>query len=231
MAIILNIETSTDICSVSVAKEGECLVLKETPREYSHSEVIGRFVKEAIAQSELSMNDLEAISIAGGPGSYTGLRIGSSMAKGLCFGLNIPLIVIPTLKALAYGIKDEVAQGEIIIPLIDARRMEVYCAVFDDHVNAIKKIEAKIIDKNTFEAYIKYPKVHFCGDGAIKTREILGLPNAIFHDSFCSAKPMAALSEKKFQKNEWTDPMEFEPYYHKAPNITTQKKNILINGT
>lgn len=214
MAFILNIETSTKNCSVSVAKDGKTIVLKElNDGGYSHAEKLHEFIKEVIAEAGIQFSDLKAIAVSKGPGSYTGLRIGVSAAKGLCFALNIPLIAINTLESLAQSIS--LIEG-FKIPLLDARRMEVYSAVFDKNNIIKKEVSAEIITNESFKSYLESGKVYFFGDGAEKCKEVILHENAnYFDDKFPSAKDMEQLSSEKYKNNDFVDVAYFEPFYLK----------------
>ena len=175
MATILCIETATTNCSVSIAVNGKCAVLQEeNAANYKHSEQLHVFIEKAIKKAGLKLSDLDAIAVSKGPGSYTGLRIGVSAAKGLCFALNIPLISVNTLQSMAHQLT--VSSTDIIIPVLDARRMEVYSAIFDSGFQQIRETKAEIIDKDSFGNYAHQSLVHFIGDGAQKCSEVL--PNS-----------------------------------------------------
>lgn len=227
MALILNIETSTDICSVCIAKDKDIISIRETPRSYSHSEVIAVFVDKCLKEAGIGTNDLDAVAISGGPGSYTALRIGAATAKGICFASDIPLISIGTLEALAGSLGGICGNNDLVIPMIDARRKEVYHAIFNHSTEKIHDIEPIILDEATFSNLNEYDNIHFCGDGVPKSKDILQLSNAIFHDIECSAIHMVPLSLEKFSKNIFEDIAYYEPNYYKGANITVQKKNIL----
>jgi len=227
MAYILNIETSTDICSVCIAKGETIVSIRETERSYSHSEVIATFIKECLVEASMEPSDLDAIAVSRGPGSYTALRIGTATAKGMCFALDIPLISIDTLTALANSVHKEVGDNEIIIPMIDARRKEVYHAHYDKAMNILKEVEPIILDETTYAALSSSNKIWILGDGAPKSRDILSIHNAHFVDIECSSKYMVSLSLEKFEKKEFEDIAYYEPNYYKGANITVQKKNIL----
>ncbi|RKN79542.1 tRNA (adenosine(37)-N6)-threonylcarbamoyltransferase complex dimerization subunit type 1 TsaB [Ulvibacterium marinum] len=215
MAVILNLETATTNCSVSVGENGNILALKEdnTPN-YSHSEQLHVFIKNALDTASLSFSDLDAISVSKGPGSYTGLRIGVSAAKGLCFALDIPLISIATLESMAHQARME--SFDFIIPVLDARRMEVYSAVFDANFNQIRETKAEIITESSFAEYVKTGKTLLLGPGAKKCDEVLSHANFVFMDSIIpSAKDMNKLSFAKYQKSVFEDVAYFEPYYLK----------------
>lgn len=210
---ILNIETSTKNCSVSLAKNGEIIALKEVAEQsYSHSEKLHVFIDALLKESNLNYNQLSAIGLSKGPGSYTGLRIGTSTAKGFCFALDLPLIAIDSLSILAHQAP---YQDGLIIPMIDARRMEVYTTIFDNNYNPLSAIEALVIDENSFEAITE--KAYFIGDGATKCKEVLNKENFVFLDDivYPSAREMARLSYEKYQQKEFEDLAYFVPFYLK----------------
>ena len=211
---ILNIETATTNCSVSIAKDGETIVLKEdNDKSYSHAERLHVYIDEALKEAGINSVDLSAIAISKGPGSYTGLRIGVSTAKGLCFALDKPLISVPTLQALAYQVQLE---NGVIVSMLDARRMEVYSAIYDSNYNEIRTTEAQILDENAFAENLQNGKVYFIGNGVEKTKTLITNPNAIFiEDKLPSANEMSALAFKKYQNNDFEDVAYFEPYYLK----------------
>lgn len=214
MALILNIETTTTNCSVSLSYEGEILVLKEDNNaNYSHAEWLHVFIEDIIASSDYQLKDIDAVAVSKGPGSYTGLRIGVSAAKGLCFALDKPLISISTLEALAHQVS---ATEGVIIPMLDARRMEVYSAIFDSSYKEIRKIEAQILDETSFVSYLEKGLVYFVGNGVEKTKTLLTSANAVFvDDKLPSAREMGAIAEIKYKKNDIEDVAYFEPYYLK----------------
>ncbi len=211
---ILNIETSTTNCSVSLSKEGETFVLKEDyNNSYSHAERLHVYIDDVLKKAKIDLSDLDAISVSKGPGSYTGLRIGVSAAKGLCYALNKPLISISTLEALAHQIKIE--EG-IIVPMLDARRMEVYSAVFNPDYQQIRDTQAQILDTASYNEYLDNGKVYFIGNGVEKTKGLINHSNAVFiEDKLPSAKEMSKLAYDKFKKNDIEDVAYFEPYYLK----------------
>ena len=223
MALILNIETATKNCSVSVAKNGEILAIKELNNgNYSHAEVLHPFIVDILREANVSSSELSAVAVSKGPGSYTGLRIGVSAAKGLCFAFDKPLISIETLTSLAHSIS---INDGIIVPMIDARRMEVYAAVYNIEYHQIREIKAEIIDENSFIEYLENNKVYFLGDGAAKCKEIITHKNAVFiDDKHPSAKEMAQLSFDKHKKNDIEDVAYFEPFYLKDFVAVPQKK-------
>ena len=223
MAYILNIETATKNCSVSLALDGKVIALKElNDGNYSHGENLHVFIEKMIKKANISFNKLDAIAVSKGPGSYTGLRIGVSTAKGLCYSLDKSLISISTLEALANSI--EIEKDSIIIPLLDARRMEVYSAVFDGSHQQIRETQAEVIDEQSFSKYLEKSKVYFLGDGAEKSKEIISNENAVFLDDyFPSSKEMAKLSFEKYKVSDIEDVAYFEPFYLKDFLITQKK--------
>ncbi len=222
MNYILNIETATKQCSVSIAKEGKTIVCKEVAEEgYSHAERLHVFIEDCVKEAGISYKDLAAIAVSQGPGSYTGLRIGVSAAKGLCYALGIPLIAVDTLKALAAQVK--VTSG-VIVPMLDARRMEVYSAVFASNLESLRAIQAEIITEDSFQEL--EGNVYFVGDCAAKCKEVLTKTNFVFLEDvvYPSAKEMSAFSYEKFLNNDFVDLAYFEPYYLKDFIITASKK-------
>ncbi len=223
MSYILNIETATKNCSVALAKDGKTIICKEIAEEgYSHAERLHVFIEEIIQKSKISFNDLSAIAVSQGPGSYTGLRIGVSAAKGLSYALDIPLIAVDTLQVLALQVKS--GKG-LIIPMIDARRMEVYSAVFNPNFEKIKAVQAEIITENSFENLQE--TLYFVGDCAEKCKNVLTKENFIFLEEikYPSAKEMSGLSFEKIKNNDFVDLAYFEPYYLKDFMMTVAKKS------
>ena len=212
---ILNIETSTKACSVALHKNGELIVCREdVTTNFSHSEKLLKFISKLFSDAKLSLSDLDAIAVSMGPGSYTGLRIGVSTAKGLCYGLDIPLISISTLKAMSFGMALEI-KADLYCPMIDARRMEVYSAFFDINNTEVRKIQADIIDENSYKKELE-KKVVFFGDGSEKIKEKIKHENAMFVSNIHpSAKNMGLLSYQKFTKSLFEDLAYFEPFYLK----------------
>lgn len=222
MDYILNIETSTKNCSVSIAKGGETIICKEIAKEgYSHAERLHVFIEENLKEAGITYEDLSAIAVSQGPGSYTGLRIGVSAAKGLCFALDIPLIAVDTLKVLA---SQATISSGLIVPMIDARRMEVYSAIFNSKLEQVRDVQAEIISEDSFENLQEI--IYFVGDCAQKCKAILTKGNFVFLEEikYPSAKEMSALSYEKYKKNDTVDVAYFEPFYLKDFLITTSKK-------
>ncbi|NIJ44253.1 tRNA threonylcarbamoyladenosine biosynthesis protein TsaB [Wenyingzhuangia heitensis] len=223
MAFILNIETSTKNCSVGLSKDGICIALKEENNgDYSHAEKLHVFIEELLKEQNLKIANLDAIAVGKGPGSYTGLRIGVSTAKGLAYAANLPLIAVDTLKCLAKTITIE---HGVVVPMIDARRLEVYSAIYNTNYQKTRAVEAQIIDENSFQEILNDQPVYFLGDGAEKCKEIIIHDNANFIASkFPSAKEMSQLSENQFNNNLFEDTAYFEPFYLKDFIVTPQKK-------
>ena len=224
MARILNLETATTNCSVSISDGDTIVFLKENnAMEYSHSEQLHIFIKEALQGASLSFSDLDAVSVSKGPGSYTGLRIGVSAAKGLCFSLDLPLISIPTLESMAHQVT--LKGNGLVIPVLDARRMEVYSAVFDADHPEIRETKAEIITEDSFREYTAHKEVHIVGSGAQKCKDLLQHPNFQFDVSVTpSAKEMAQLAQKKYEAGRFEDVAYFEPYYLKDFVLQGKKK-------
>ncbi len=231
MARILNIETSTDYCSVSISNDGKCtnfrLMQPDNTRKAAHSEMLAVFVKEVIDEAKLKVSDLDAIALSGGPGSYTGLRIGASTSKGLCFGGNIPLISVNTLLIIAAMAKAKYnAEYDLIVPMIDARRMEVYTMTTDSKLTNLSEVEAKIITEESFSEH-KGQKLLFCGNGAPKCKEILACEDFTFLDNiYPSAEFMGELAEAAFLADNFEDLVYYEPFYLKEFIATTSKKSL-----
>lgn len=224
---ILCLETSTKSCSVALGKGGKLLALKESIDErHSHAENLTLYVEDVFRQAKIHLKDVDAIAVSKGPGSYTGLRIGVSTAKGLCYALNKPLIAINSLQAMAAGYisKLKTKDSGLFCPMIDARRMEVYCAVYDAQLNEIRKTSADIIDADSFSDLLQKNKILFFGDGAAKCRSAISHPNAIFiEDVNPSAQFMLPIAEKLFAEKRFEDVAYFEPFYLKD-FVDTSKK-------
>lgn len=223
MGIILNIETATKNCSVSIADKGNILAIKELNNgNYSHAEVLHPFIADILKEAQLSSKDIDAVAVSKGPGSYTGLRIGVSAAKGLCFAFDKPLISVDTLTALAHATN---SSDGYIVPMIDARRMEVYASVYDANYTQVREIKAEIITEASYQDYLKLGTVTFLGDGAMKCKEVITHENAVFlSDYFPSSKEMASLSYEKYDKNDIEDVAYFEPFYLKDFIVIPEKK-------
>tara|TARA_R110002020_G_scaffold262126_2_gene476510 strand:- start:73509 stop:74183 length:675 start_codon:yes stop_codon:yes gene_type:complete len=223
MALILCLETTTTNCSVAIAKDGEVVVLREDMGlNYSHAERLHTYIAEVLESSDFGFNDLDAIAVSKGPGSYTGLRIGVSCAKGLCYALEIPLLAIDTLKSIAMQVASPI---DYIIPMLDARRMEVYSAVFSNDFEKIRDTEAQILDNHSFEFYLENGKTAFIGNGVLKFKELREHENALYlTEALPSAREMAILGYNKYKIGDFEDVAYFEPYYLKDFLVTKPKK-------
>jgi tRNA threonylcarbamoyladenosine biosynthesis protein TsaB len=223
MAVFLLIETATPVCSVALVKDDRILANRESKEENIHSSLITVFIKEAFEEASLAMEQIDAVAVSKGPGSYTGLRIGVSVAKGLCYALDKPLMSMPTLLSMAYGaralLQDDGAnkQKAILCPMIDARRMEVYTALYDKELNPLMETSAMIVDEQSFAQFLNDHRMYFFGNGAGKCQEILaGRENVHFiHDFSLSSSFMARLAEDAFQHKRFEDIAYFEPFYLK----------------
>lgn len=229
MSCILHIETSTTVCSVSVSENGLAVFSKEDHAGPSHAVTLGVFVDEALSFVDSHAMVLDAVAVSCGPGSYTGLRIGVSMAKGVCYGRNLPLIGIPTLEILCTPVLlyKELPDDALLCPMIDARRMEVYAAIYDRSLNPVRQIAADIVDENSYLNFLDEHPVYFFGDGALKCREKITHPNAHFiEDIEPLAKMMSPLAEKAFANQDFKDVAYFEPFYLKEFVASKPKKLI-----
>lgn len=229
MACILHIETSTSVCSVAISEDGLAIFSKEDFNGPSHAVSLGVFIDEAISFADSRAIMIDAVAVSCGPGSYTGLRIGVSMAKGICYGRNIPLIALPTLEVLSVPVLlyHELPDDALLCPMIDARRMEVYAAVYDRSLNVIRKTAADIVDETSYLELLNEHPVYFFGDGAAKCREKITHSNAHFIDDIRPlAKLMSPLAEKAYAKGDFKSVAYFEPFYLKE-FVGTQPKKAL----
>lgn len=214
MGIVLSIETATTNCSVSLSKEGETFALLEDyNNNYSHAERLHVFIEKILSDNHVDKSNLDAIAVSKGPGSYTGLRIGVSAAKGLCFALDLPLISVSTLESLANQVT---LDNGIIIPMLDARRLEVYATVYDYNYNVVRSTKAELLTHDCYSNYLKTGHVYFIGNGVEKAKTIITHKNAHFIDGkLPSANEMSKLAYDKYKKNDIEDVAYFEPYYLK----------------
>lgn len=227
MSCILNIETSTTVCSVALTCDGQVAFRQENYEGPSHAAVLGGFVKQALEEARKHDLRLDAVAVSCGPGSYTGLRIGVSEAKGLCFGLDIPLIAVNTLEAMACAVmfKGSYPDDALYAPMIDARRMEVYSAIYNTALEEVKPVSADIIDESSYLDILERQPVLFFGDGADKCKQVLTHPNARFVDNIHPlAADMLALAERDFRQQKFKDVAYFEPFYLKE-FVATKPKN------
>lgn len=215
--VILHIETATDICSVALSKGKQLLALKEEANGYSHAENLILFIQEMISSCDMATENLDAVCLSAGPGSYTGLRIGAATAKGLCYTSDIPLIAVTTLESIAAGARTRHKEDNLYYcPMIDARRMEVYTTLFDEKGNMIHDISAQVIDSSSFQQLLQQQRILFCGNGASKCESLLAAsPNALFDYTPLSARFMIEKSCAKFALQQFEDIAYFEPFYLK----------------
>ena len=230
MSCILNIETSTDVCSVAISDSGQVIFNKEDHSGPNHAVKLGVYVDEALDFLDSHGLPLEAVAVSCGPGSYTGLRIGVSMAKGICYGRGVKLIAVPTLELMAVPVllgehpEDEDA---LIVPMLDARRMEVYAEVLDRALKVVRPIQADIVDADTYKEYLDQHHVYFFGNGAAKCMETINHPNAHLVEGIEPlAKNMAPLAEKRFAEGKFEDVAYFVPFYLKDFVAKMPKKLI-----
>ena len=230
MSCILSIDTSTNVCSVAVSQDGTCIFDKVDNRGSNHAEKLGTFVDEALAFVDSYELTLDAVAVSCGPGSYTGLRIGVSMAKGICYGRNIKLLAVPTLELLAVPIllhHESIEEEALLVPMIDARRMEVYSAVYDRSLKAVRSIQADVVDGDTYKEFLDKGPVYFFGDGAEKCMEVIHHPNAhLIKNIEPVAKNMFPLAEKRMAEGKFEDVAYFVPFYLKD-FVAKQAKPLL----
>ena len=229
MSTILNIETSTDVCSCALSQNSEILLNKVSDKKQSHASLLGVFVEEIMEFIRAKKIQLDAISVSSGPGSYTGLRIGVSKAKGLSYGLGIPLIALPTHRVMAVTMSNRVKESNTLLcPMIDARRMEVYSTIFDEALNVVRETSADIIDENSYSDLLAEHPMVFFGNGASKTVGIINHPNAVFVDGIVPlAFAMVPLAEEAFRNKNFADIAYFEPFYLKEFIATVPKNKVL----
>lgn len=228
--MIIHIETSTTVCSVALSDNGKVLFDKVSFEGPSHAALAGVFVEEALAVVKEQSGTLHAVAISCGPGSYTGLRIGTSLAKGLCFGYTIPLIAIPTLDILAYTAiqTHKLDSGALYCAMIDARRMEVYSALYDARLDIVRETEAEIITPDSYTEYLDKSEICFFGNGAAKCKEIIQSDNAYFLDDIHPlAVNMIPLAEKAFKTEKFVDAAYYEPFYLKEFQATKAANKVL----
>ncbi len=234
MSCILHIETSTRVCSVALSQDGVCLTEEEKKDGPSHAAVLAPFVKEALSFADSHAIPLDAVALSQGPGSYTGLRIGSSTAKGVCYGRGVKLIAIPTLKIMCTPVllyHEEVCDDALLCPMLDARRMEVYSAIYDRGLKEIRPTQAEILTENSYAEYLERGPVFFFGEGAEKFQALTHHPNAHFIEGiYPAARYMLPLAEMAMAREKFQDVAYFEPYYLKDFIAGTPRKNILFNS-
>ncbi|MGM9714526.1 MAG: tRNA (adenosine(37)-N6)-threonylcarbamoyltransferase complex dimerization subunit type 1 TsaB [Prevotella sp.] len=219
MSCILNIETSTSVCSVAVSEDGRCIYSDIDRTGHNHNERLGSFVDEAMSFADSHAIPIDAVAVSMGPGSYTGLRIGVSMAKGICYGLDIPLIAVPTLEAMCVPVllrHDNLPDDALLCPMVDARRMEVYAAIYDRTLNTVRETRADVVTEETYREWLDKRPVYFFGDGAGKCMETIGHPNAHYIEGIEPlAKNMFPLAERRLMQGKTEDVAYFVPFYLK----------------
>lgn len=219
MSCILNIDTSTNVCSVAVSQDGACIFDKEDHSGPNHAERLGAFVDEAFSFIDNHAIPLDAVAVSCGPGSYTGLRIGVSMAKGICYGRDVKLLAVPTLELLCVPVllREMVTDDDALLcPMLDARRMEVYAQLFTRSLREVRPIQADVVDADTYREYLDKHPVYFFGNGAMKCKEVIDHPNAHFIEGIeALAKNMLPLAERRMAREEFEDVAYFVPFYLK----------------
>ncbi len=232
MALILNIESATTMCSVALGKDGICIDLEELNDGYSHAEKLAVFADELLKRNSLSSSDLDAIAVSKGPGSYTGLRIGVSLGKGLCFGAQKPLIAIDTLQEMCFNpnVQQTIVSMDrpLLCPMLDARRMEVYTAFYDQNNDPVNEVSPVILDETSFAEELLNQSILFFGNGSEKFQPLCHAENCRFlKDVWPSASQMTLLSEKAYLEQNFEDVAYFEPFYLKEFQATTPKKGLV----
>ncbi len=234
MALILNIDTSTEVCSVALAQDGKIICIRENTTGQNHSTLLTTFISELLDEASIAVSQLDAVAISGGPGSYTGLRIAVSVAKGICYGASLPLIAISSLESMA----NEVIKSHLphystpekkvlLCPMLDARRMEVYSAFYDHQGVQVREIQAVIIDNSSFSMLLENSKILFFGNGAEKCKDAIAHPNAVFvNDILTLASYLVPLSERAFAAKSFVDVAYYEPLYLKDFVAVAPVKNI-----
>ncbi len=225
--MILSIETSTEVCSVALHNNGRIIAVSESEEAFSHAERLAPLIDDILADNSIKRSELTAVAVSAGPGSYTGLRIGTSTAKGLCYVLDIPLITIGTLESMLESIKQD-NKDQLLCPMLDARRMEVYCLLADGNGQIIETTHAKIIDETSFSDHLGSKQIIFFGNGADKCKSVITSENATFIDGIKpSAINIGKLAANKYQKKDFADLVNFEPDYLKAFRATIAKNPLL----
>ena len=218
MSVILHIETSTDVCSVAVSENGQCIFDQAERGHMSHAEKLGTMVDEALSFTDNHAIPFDAVAVSCGPGSYTGLRIGISMAKGICYGRDLKLISVPTLELLCVGplLDEKIEEDALLCPMLDARRMEVYAALYDRALHVVRDVQADVVTAETYKEWLDERPVYFFGNGAAKCMEVINHPNARLIDGVEPlAKRMMPLAERRFLKEQFENVAYFEPFYLK----------------
>ena len=228
MCKLILIETSTALCSTALVIDGKIACTRESSMQHAHASMTTPFIKEMLDEKGMRVQDFDAVCLSSGPGSYTGLRVGSSTAKGLCFAAGIPLVSVGTLELLVHQAAANGLSGDCryVIPMIDARRMEVYTAVFNPDGTRVSEIEPKVIDPESFRAELEEGKVLFIGDGAAKCKDTINHANACFVQTYPHASAMLKPAMREFEAGNFQDTAYFEPFYLKQFVATISKKNL-----
>ncbi len=227
MSTILSIETATPVCSCSLSKDGEILINRESYEGQSHASMLGLFVNDIMEYVRENNMKLDAVAVSSGPGSYTGLRIGVSEAKGLSYGLDVPMIAIPTARIMGWMMSSRVDKDVLLCPMIDARRMEVYATIFDNSLNVVRDTAADIIESDSYGELLSKNRIAFFGNGAAKCEGVITHPNALFiEDIHPLASAMATLAEEAFDGKDFVDSAYFEPFYLKEFVATVPRNKI-----
>ncbi len=229
MSLILNIETATPVCSICISKDGQALLTKEILKGQSHAEKLTLLIEEAAKELQISLKELSAVAVSNGPGSYTGLRIGLSVAKGICYALNKPLITLSSLKAIAWGAYRHINRYDVLYcPMIDARRMEVYTTLYDFRQETpLIPIQAKILDEQSFQDFFEQGySIVFSGNGAVKCQAIVNNASVIYEKMGSSASFLPELSHNAYICETFSDLSYVSPSYLKKPNITKGRKKL-----
>lgn len=214
---ILSVDTATEVCSVAVSKNGVTIACKELRGENTHSQILLPYVNDVLEQAGIDKCELSAVAVSEGPGSYTGLRIGTSTVKGLCYALQVPMIAVSTLEAIANGAMQQYGADMLYCPMIDARRMEVYCAIYDSRLHEVQPINNVIVDEHSFEQVLADNKVVFCGNAVAKVMPLYEAnKQAVFSQVKCSAAYMSSIAYEHYKNNITVDVAYFEPFYLKA---------------
>lgn len=228
MSCILHIETSTNVCSVAVSEDAQVIYEQENRDGHNHATLLGPFVRDALSFADSHAIPVDAVAVSSGPGSYTGLRIGVSEAKGVAYGLNIPLIEVPTLKLMCVPLllyREDIEDDALLCPMIDARRMEVYAAVYNRALRPVRDVQPDVVTAETYKELLDKHIIYFFGDGSAKCKEVITHPNARFIDDIVPlAKHMAPLAEMAHARGEFVDTAYFEPFYLKEFQATVAKR-------
>lgn len=218
------IETSGKVCSVAVFENSSCFGYLEEKEDFKHAAILTILIEKLLNRLDIRPNQLDAIALSGGPGSYTGLRIGTSTAKGLCYALDKPLLAIDTLQIIANGFVETHKKNGLICPMVDARRMEVFTSLFDENLKAVTAPKPLILDENSYKPELENSIIHFVGNGSEKAADVILHSNARFYsDDFLSAKNMGDLALRKLQNQDFADTVYFEPFYLKEFFMTGKK--------